>query len=524
MAIGLGVVLVAVGLFVAGLVLARRFEPYIRQQAIDYLSRRFNSQVELAALRVKLPNISPVRLALRGGKGALARVEGEGISLRYLGRRDIPPMFKMRKFQFDVDLGTLFGSTKIVPEVRLQGMEISIPPKGERPEMNSGGPNQNQAASASSEKAPSVLIEEVFIDDARLTILPKDPSKVPLRFDIHRVRLDSAGPGVAMKYDAALTNPKPPGEIRSQGVFGPWVTTEPGDTPLKGDYIFANADLGVFKGIAGILNSKGSFEGTLDSVEAQGEATVPDFRLMMSGNRVPLRTEFQVLVDGTNGNTILKPVRAILGSTNFTTSGGVIKHEGDRRRSITLDVSMPDGNLRDLLQLAMKGSPFMEGRILLRTRIEIPPLSGKVREKLILDGRFDVRNGKFLRSTVQEQIDQLSRRGQGEPKNQAIDQVVSRMRGAYHLEDEVITFRSLDFSVPGADVALAGKYAIDKNTLDFHGALKLQAKVSQTMTGWKHWVLKPVDPFFSKHGAGTYLRIKVEGTAQDPKFGRDSGH
>jgi len=39
------------------------------------------------------------------------------------------------------------------------------------------------------------------------------------------------------------------------------------------------------------------------------------------------------------------------------------------------------------------------------------------------------------------------------------------------------------------------------------------------MSGWKRWALKPADPFFSKNGAGTFLRIKVAGTAKEPKFG-----
>jgi len=50
----------------------------------------------------------------------------------------------------------------------------------------------------------------------------------------------------------------------------------------------------------------------------------------------------------------------------------------------------------------------------------------------------------------------------------------------------------------------------------------LQAKVSQTMTGWKHWLLKPVDPFFAKNGAGTFLKIKVVGSSKAPKFGAGS--
>ena len=42
-------------------------------------------------------------------------------------------MFAIKHFQFDVDLGLLFGKTKRVPLVQLDGMEIYVPPKGERP-------------------------------------------------------------------------------------------------------------------------------------------------------------------------------------------------------------------------------------------------------------------------------------------------------------------------------------------------------------------------------------------------------
>src|ERR1035437_3888589 len=87
------------------------------------------------------------------------------------------------------------------------------------------------------------------------------------------------------------------------------------------------------------------------------------------------------------------------------------------------------------------------------------------------------------------------RRGQGEPRNEGIDCVISRMRGKFKLDDSVITFRELTFGVDGADVDLDGSYDLNADVLDFHGALKLEAKVSQTVTGWKHWLLKPVDPF-----------------------------
>jgi len=517
-AIGLMIGVVVVGvtvLVVSAHRLAQRIDPYIREQAILYLQRRFESEVEVASLRIRLPHFSHMKLLLNRGRGIQARVEGEGVSLRHKGRHDVPPMFVMKKFTCDLDLSTLFDKPKTVPSVTIEGMEINIPPKGERPNFSNGDDDSSLDT--------GVIIQEVLIVDSSLSILPKEKDKVPLRFDLHRVRLESAGKDVAMNYEAAITNAKPPGEIQSNGKFGPWAAGEPGDTPLAGNYIFNNADLGVFDGIAGILDSTGKFEGKLNAIEVQGRASVPDFRLKISGNRVPLTTSFQVLVDGTNGNTILKPVNGTLGKTNFTTSGGVVKHEKQDHRGITLDVNMPKGNLKDLLTLAMKGPSFMEGQVFLKTKINIPPLTGKVKDKLILDGRFDISNARFLQSKIQDQIDTMSRRGQGQPKNEAIDEVISAMGGTFHLEDAVINFTALSFAVPGAGVDLNGHYNLNNELLEFHGALKLDAKVSQTMTGWKRWALKPVDPFFAKNGAGTFLKIKVDGTAQEPKFGLDRG-
>lgn len=514
-------VVVGGGLFLAAFILAKRAEPYIREQAIQYLRDRFDSDVELARLQVHIPSASPVRLLFSRGRGTLAEVEGADLVLRQHGRRDVPPLFTIKHFSFKVDLGALLDTPKTVNQVTLDGMEIQIPPKGQR--LGFGSKDAPEETPAAKPPSRGVVFEEVLIRNARLTILPKDKTKVPLRFDIRDLRLDSAGKDVAMKYTAVLSNPKPPGEIHCTGVFGPWSAGEPGDTPLSGDYRFDHADLGIFKGIAGILRSTGKFEGTLSSITARGEATVPDFRLKRSGNPVPLTTTFEVLVDGTNGDTELKPVVATLGSTHFTTTGFVVKNDGDTRKTITLEALMPAGNLRDVLMLAMKGPPMMEGTLKLNTKIGIPPLDQKVKEKLLLDGSFEITNGKFLRSRIQKKINALSHRGQGKTADEEMDQAVNRMSGEFKLANESVTFRRLAFAIQGAAVSIGGSYDMGEDTLDFHGALMLDATISQTQTGWKRWVLKPVDPFFSKRGAGTFLHIKIVGSAKDPQFGLDPG-
>ena len=39
------------------------------------------------------------------------------------------------------------------------------------------------------------------------------------------------------------------------------------------------------------------------------------------------------------------------------------------------------------------------------------------------------------------------------------------------------------------------------------------------VTGWKGAMLRPLDRFFEKDGAGTFLHIRVDGKSKQPKFG-----
>jgi hypothetical protein len=490
----------------------------VHDEAVQYLRQRFHCDVQLASLNVHLPKLSTIGLLLKRERGARVSVDGTGLSMRLIGHEDLPPLFAIRRFMFDLDLKTLTDRQKTVDHVSIDGLEMNLPPKQDR-----AGSSDTAAATPESASGPrpNVLIRDVKITDGTLTLLPRNTSKKPLLFRIANLRLTSVGVGTPMKYDATLSIPKPPGQVRSQGNFGPWQADDPSSTPLDGDYEFDKADLGIFNGIAGILTSKGRFDGTLGAVHATGDCSIPDFRLKMAGNRVPLWAHFDALVDGTNGNTILQPVKARLGSTAFTTSGTVVRRGEQTEHSIDLKLDMPNGDIHDLLRLTTKTPPFMEGRLNLQSTISIPPLTTRVKDKLVLDGTFQVTGARFLKSSIQSQLDNLSRRGSGQPGNTEIDQVVSNMGGVFHLQNEMMTFRQLSFGVPGATVNLAGDYNMGQATIDFHGSLKLVAKVSQTVTGWKHWALIPVDPLFEKNGAGTFLRIRVDGTTAKPKFGLD---
>jgi hypothetical protein len=184
-----------------------------------------------------------------------------------------------------------------------------------------------------------------------------------------------------------------------------------------------------------------------------------------------------------------------------------------------------------MLRLAVRTSPpLLQGGLQLTAKLDIPPGEETVAQRMRLKGRFSIRNANFSNDKIQRDLEQLSLRGLGEPKEakaarlDGLHSVESQMNGDFDLADAKMTFAGLNYSVPGADIGVAGVYSLDGSQFDFRGKVRLQARLSQMVTGWRSWLVKPVDPFFAKHGAGTEIPFTVTGTKSDPKFGVDIFH
>jgi hypothetical protein len=162
----------------------------------------------------------------------------------------------------------------------------------------------------------------------------------------------------------------------------------------------------------------------------------------------------------------------------------------------------------------------------MKTRLSLAPGDASVADRLQLVGTFQVPRAHFSNEKVQGRLDSLSLRSQGKVKQaQAhdVENVPVDLQGAFTLKDGLLSFSYLHFLVPGTHVDMTGAYTLDGQTFDFRGKAWLDAKVSQMTTGWKSILLKPVDPFFSKNGAGTEVPIKISGTQSAPRFGLDFG-
>jgi len=296
----------------------------------------------------------------------------------------------------------------------------------------------------------------------------------------------------------------------------------------KRDLFLRQCRFGTIKGIGGILSSTGTYAGTLDNIVVDGTTDTPDFRIAISGRPVPLHTDFHAIVDGTSGDTYLQPVKGRILDSSLVANGSVVRVQDPRGHHVELDVVIEKGEIDDLLRLAIRTDPpIITGGVQLKTKLDLPPGEPDVSNRLRLAGRFQVSGAHFTNDKIQKKVDALSMRSQGKPKlaqDNIPDNVRSDLKGTFSLTDGIISFSQLQFRVPGTQVNLTGTYSLDGNQFDFRGKARLDAKLSHTVTGWKSILLKPADPFFSKHGAGTELPVKVTGTKSEPHFGSDFGH
>jgi hypothetical protein len=495
-------------LVVIGEVVAHRAAPILKGRVIETLSVRFNSRVELDGFAVSL---------VKGFE-----VSGSGLRIfpedGVVAAGATAPLISLRNFSFHADWEGLFRKPMRVGTVHVTGMEIQIPPKEMRAQAPKGQRHLGKI---------EIVVDEIMCDDSRLVIGTLKPGKDPLDFEMSHIVLRDVGRDKPWDYEATLVNAIPKGDIHAKGTFGPWNNDSPGDSTVTGHYTFDHADLNTIKGIGGILSSVGDFTGQLNDITVDGTTETPDFSLDTANHAMPLHTKFHAIVDGTSGDTYLQPVQARLGGSDFRCSGAVINVKG-KGHIIDLDVNVPNGRIQDFLQLGVKTTPVvMTGRLTMKAKLHISPGKESVTRKIGLKGGFALRQIHFTNPDVQDKVDMLSLRAQGDPKDAkpGAEDVSSQMVGQFVMGEGRLSFSQLDYTLPGAEVLLAGDYTLNGETFEFGGKIKTDAKVSQMVASkWKSLMLKPVDPFFKKNGSGAEIPVKVSGTKSAPKFGLDLKH
>jgi hypothetical protein len=529
--IAASLLLLLMALAVVAFVLLHRAEPFVRARIVETLHNRFHARVELDSFHMSLLH----GLQAEGhGLRIWPPAQVEGVTVAQASDTS-DPLIRLDEFRFHAPLHYQPGKPFHISVVELKGLEIHLPPKSHF--VHSSIPSAAQPAAA----VPLVSfgVDKIECTSAHFVLETSKPGKLPVDIAIAHFKLSNVGGGSigsssAMAFDAELTNPRPVGTIHSSGTFGPWMVEDPGESPIQGDYQFDHADLASFKGIAGILSSTGKYQGTLRDLVVDGDTDTPDFRLTHFGNAMPLHTHFHAKVDATNGDTWLEPVDATLGHSHFTAQGQVVRvvapdpaggRPVSKGHDIALNINVDSARIEDFLRLATHNStPLLTGSLTMKAALHIPPGPAPVHERLTLKGVFSLDQARFASNKIQDGITQLSLRGQGRPRDvKAADPGATRstMQGDFQMASGVITLPALTYAVPGANIQLKGTYGVEGGILDFIGAAKLDATVSQMVGGLLGALLKPADRYLKKDGAGTEIPIHISGTREDPIFGID---
>lgn len=505
-----------------------RRTPHVRDLVVEALNERFRSKVEMDGLAVDaFPKPA---------------ITGSGLRLRYNGRTDIPPLIAIDSFSASVGAWSLATAPPLnLDTVELQGLNIVLPPGG----LNPKPPIPTDGAVATTGELPKVplkaplkaprrrwlpfhrhdekfSIDHIEAKSARLQITPRDPSKLPRIFDIFDLDMRDFANDRPATFTAALMNPLPKGRIETSGSFGPWEPEEPHLTKLDGRYVFKNADLNTIKGIGGILTSEGKYQGTLERIEVDGTADIPNFTVDLAVKPVHMMTKFDAVVDGTNGNTWLEQVDAQIGETLLHTKGAVVRAQDVKGRHVALDIVIDHGRIEDLLQLAVKSAkPILTGRIDVKTKFLLPAGDADVVNKLQLDGNFTLAQAKFTNVDVQKKITTLSQKGRGDEDGDGGESVVSNLAGRFVMRNASLSFSSLSFDVPGAKVQLVGSYDLRSEQMDFKGELLTDASLADMTSGYKSILARLAQPFFRRQGGGSRFPIKITGPRAKPSFGLD---
>ena len=359
----------------------RLIERRLRPATIELLERRFDSRVELNTLRVAFtPRLS---------------IKGEGLVLRHQGRTDIPPLISIRQFTISAGLRGLWDRS--VERIHLEGLEIMIPPRRGADMPAIAKPASGQPADGANSDN-DLHVGELVAENSLLSILSKQEGKGPRVFQLRRLRFEDFDFSQAIPFEAALTNPTPHGEIAAMGAFGPWNADSPSLTPIEGTFLF-DADLGTIKGIGGALHAEGNFAGPLELIRTSGRTRTEGFHLSSGGAKFPLLVDYDAIVDGTNGDTILERVDARLGTSSISAKGAIVKVEGTKGRRITLDTKTRGGRLEDFVKLATRvtSSP-LTGIVNVDARLDIPPGEADVSDRMNIDGTFNVADGTVHQS------------------------------------------------------------------------------------------------------------------------------
>ncbi|HEY6490751.1 MAG TPA: AsmA-like C-terminal region-containing protein [Terracidiphilus sp.] len=445
----------------------------------------------------------------------------EGLILRRKSAPDLAPLGTVKQLAVQ---GAWTDFLLLRPRVRLvdlQALHIVIPAPGSRANREDFPPG-----SAADFGGPDSLIQHLKIHDGLLEILRENGTL--FSFPIKELDLQNFQKGRTIKYVVDMQNAIPHGHIESSGNFGPLNAGNLAATPVSGTFAFSAVNLHDVGDLRGTLSSAGHFWGALGAIEAAADSDTPEFAVD-DGRPTPVHGNVRCTVNGLTGEVAFQQLEVKSGATTIVANGSV----AGAPKVTHLEVSIAHGRVQDVLRPFLHGAVPLTGRVDLRAQADLDRVQSGVGflKRLHVNGTFDVPTGHATDPTMEKTLTDFSHRAQSHndaPGNeQAADpeaDALSTLRGRAQIENGVVSSPDLTFGVPGAQATLQGTFRFRDETAHLTGRLAMQAGISHTATGFKSFLLKPLDPFLRKGSAGAVIPIAVVGGPGHYEVTHDFSH
>ena len=447
------------------------------------------------------------------------------IILRRDSAPDLPPFGSAASVTVQGTWLDLLLLRKRVRLVDVTGLHIVIPPLG-----SSANHEDFPPGSSAGFSGPSAVIGQLRIHESTLDIMRVNGSRYS--FPIQLLIIRNLQKGQALAYDVEMQNAKPTGRILAKGSFGPLNPNNLGATPLSGDFTFAPVNLKELGNISGTLSSKGHFQGTLASIDANATENTPDFAVG-GGQPTQFAASIHCSINGLNGDVVIDGIEAKTGATTIHVQGGVVGSP----KAIDVAIDVQGGRMQDMMRPFTHEKVPIAGLVWLRSHAHLAPAKNgsKFLQRLSVDGALNAPTERLTDHATEQKLSAFSQRAQG-VKSPASDptganqdsssstDVLSSLNGEARIRDGVLSTKRITLQMPGAEVDLNGSFNLQDRTIHLIGDLRMQSDISHAATGFKSILLKPLIPFFKKKKTGAVIPIAITGGPGSYKVTQNLAH
>ena len=296
------------------------------------------------------------------------------------------------------------------------------------------------------------LVAKLTANGTLLEIASRSGTGEALRFQFEKLVMNDVKQQRSIPIETVLRIPKLPGRLTVQGRFGPLLKGRLETTELSGRYKLDGADLAGTGVLNGLLDSQGSFRGVLGSCQVTGNVEADNFEINRVRHPVKLLGTFQTLVNGLNGNIVVRSASVRYSRTNIEATGTI--HDGNQTgKTPSITGTSRQARIEDLLTLFTRSEPpALEGRIEFHANIVVPPGQSEFLKRLQLTGAFRIPQARFLPAT-RRNVNKLSARSRGASSKEEIisrQEVTSSFAAEVATRDGVASLSRAEFRTPGA--------------------------------------------------------------------------